>query len=67
ALARIFDAYQQMIELRAAQKLNAGILEPTAPCGSPLTISDDAERWWRLVIPKLRKKLHLKHIGLNDL
>jgi hypothetical protein len=27
-LGRIFDAHRQMIELRAAQKLNAGQLEP---------------------------------------
>jgi hypothetical protein len=27
ALTRIFDAHRQMIELRAAQKLNAGLLE----------------------------------------
>jgi hypothetical protein len=27
ALTRIFDAHRQMIELRAAQKLNAGILD----------------------------------------
>jgi hypothetical protein len=27
-LTRIFDAHRQMIELRAAQKLNAGLLEP---------------------------------------
>ena len=27
ALARIFDAHRQLIELRAAQKLNAGLLE----------------------------------------
>jgi hypothetical protein len=28
ALRRIFNAHRQMIELRAAQKLNAGLLEP---------------------------------------
>jgi Protein of unknown function (DUF1488) len=28
ALTRIFDAHRQMIELRAAQKLNAGLLDP---------------------------------------
>jgi Protein of unknown function (DUF1488) len=27
ALTRIFDAHRQLIELRAAQKLNAGLLE----------------------------------------
>jgi hypothetical protein len=27
ALTRIFDAHRQMIELRAAQKLNAGLLD----------------------------------------
>jgi hypothetical protein len=27
ALVRIFDAHRQMIELRAAQKLNAGLLD----------------------------------------
>jgi hypothetical protein len=27
ALSRIFDAHRQMIELRAAQKLNAGLLD----------------------------------------
>jgi hypothetical protein len=27
-LGRIFDAHRQMIELRAAQKVNAGLLEP---------------------------------------
>jgi hypothetical protein len=27
-LCRIFDAHRQMIELRAAQKLNAGLLDP---------------------------------------
>jgi Protein of unknown function (DUF1488) len=28
ALTRIFDAHRQLIELRAAQKLNAGLLHP---------------------------------------
>ena len=28
ALTQIFEAHRQMIELRAAQKLNAGLLEP---------------------------------------
>lgn len=28
ALTRIFDAHRQLIELRAAQKLNAGLLNP---------------------------------------
>jgi hypothetical protein len=27
ALTRIFDAHRQMLELRAAQKLNAGLLD----------------------------------------
>jgi Protein of unknown function (DUF1488) len=31
-LSRIFDAHRQMIELRAAQKLNAGLFEPMVPC-----------------------------------
>ena len=38
ALTRIFDAHRQMIELRAAQKLNAGLLYSMAPCCSALTI-----------------------------
>ena len=38
ALARIFDAHRQLIELRAAQKLNAGRLEPD---GSVLVGADD--------------------------
>ena len=29
ALIQIFDAHRQMIELRAAQKLNAGLRDPT--------------------------------------
>ena len=28
ALTKIFDAHRQMIELRGAQKLNAGLLDP---------------------------------------
>ena len=28
ALTQIFEAHRQMIELRAAQKLNAGLLDP---------------------------------------
>jgi hypothetical protein len=38
ALIRIFDAHRQMIELRAAGKLNAGILEPD---GSVRVAADD--------------------------
>lgn len=38
ALTRIFDAHRQMIELRAAQKLNAGLLDPK---GSVLVGADD--------------------------
>ena len=38
ALTRIFDAHRQMIELRAAQKLNAGLLESN---GSVLVGADD--------------------------
>jgi hypothetical protein len=38
ALSRIFDAHRLMIELRAAQKLNAGRLEPD---GSVLVGADD--------------------------
>ena len=38
ALARIFDAHRQLIELRAAQKLNAGPLESD---GSVLVGADD--------------------------
>jgi hypothetical protein len=38
ALSRIFDAQRQMIELRAAQKLNAGLLESN---GSVLVKADD--------------------------
>jgi hypothetical protein len=38
ALARIFDAHRQLIELRAAQKLNAGRLESD---GSVLVGADD--------------------------
>jgi Protein of unknown function (DUF1488) len=38
ALARIFDAHRQLIELRAAQKLNAGLLEPN---GSVLVSAGD--------------------------
>ena len=30
ALTRIFDAHRQLIELRAAQKLNAGQVEPNS-------------------------------------
>jgi hypothetical protein len=38
ALARIFDAHRQMIELRAAQKLDAGLLDSN---GSVLVGADD--------------------------
>ena len=38
ALSRIFDAHRLMIELRAAQKLNAGLLESN---GSVLVKADD--------------------------
>jgi hypothetical protein len=38
ALTRIFDAHRQMIELRAAQKLNAGLLDSN---GSVLIGADD--------------------------
>ena len=38
ALSRIFDAHRQMIELRAAQKLNAGLLDAN---GSVLLGADD--------------------------
>ena len=38
ALMRIFDAHRQMIELRAAEKLNAGMLEPD---GSVRVAADD--------------------------
>jgi Protein of unknown function (DUF1488) len=38
ALTRIFDAHRQLIELRAAQKLNAGLLETD---GSVLVSADD--------------------------
>ena len=38
ALARIFDAHRQLIELRAAQKLNAGLLEAD---GSVLVSAND--------------------------
>ena len=38
ALRRIFDAHRQMIELRAAQKLNAGLLDSD---GSVLIDADD--------------------------
>jgi hypothetical protein len=38
ALTRIFDAHRQMIELRAAQKLNAGLLDPN---GSVLVGAED--------------------------
>jgi hypothetical protein len=38
ALRRIFDAHRQMIELRAAQKLNAGLFDPN---GSVLIDADD--------------------------
>ena len=37
-LTRIFDAHRQMIELRAAQKLNAGLLDAN---GSVLIGADD--------------------------
>ena len=37
-LTRIFDAHRQMIELRAAQKLNAGLVDPN---GSVLIGADD--------------------------
>ena len=37
-LTQIFDAHRQMIELRAAQKLNAGLLDPN---GSVLVGADD--------------------------
>jgi hypothetical protein len=38
ALTQIFDAHRQMIELRAAQKLNAGLLDPD---GAVLLGADD--------------------------
>jgi hypothetical protein len=38
ALIRIFDAHRQLIELRAAQKLNAGQVESN---GSVLVRADD--------------------------
>jgi Protein of unknown function (DUF1488) len=38
ALTQIFDAHRQMIELRAAQKLNAGLLDAN---GSVLVGADD--------------------------
>jgi hypothetical protein len=38
ALRQIFDAHRQMIELRAAQKLNAGLLDSK---GSVLVGADD--------------------------
>jgi uncharacterized protein DUF1488 len=38
ALHQIFDAHRQMIELRAAQKLNAGLLDSN---GSVLVGADD--------------------------
>jgi uncharacterized protein DUF1488 len=38
ALRRIFDAHRQMIELRAAQKLNAGLVDPK---GAVLVGADD--------------------------
>ena len=38
ALNRIFDAHRQLIELRAAQKLNAGLLDAN---GSVLLGADD--------------------------
>jgi Protein of unknown function (DUF1488) len=38
ALIRIFEAHRQMIELRAAQKLNAGLLDTN---GSVLVGADD--------------------------
>ena len=38
ALTRIFDAHRQLIELRAAQKLNAGLLEAD---GSVLVSAND--------------------------
>lgn len=38
ALTRIFDAHRQMIELRAAQKLNAGLLDSN---GSVMIGADD--------------------------
>jgi hypothetical protein len=42
ALSRIFDAHRLMIELRAAQKLNAGLLDPD---GRVLLGADDLQRW----------------------
>ena len=38
ALTRIFDAHRLLIELRAAQKVNAGLLDPN---GSVLLGADD--------------------------
>jgi hypothetical protein len=38
ALTRIFDAHRLMIELRGAQKLNAGLIDPN---GSVLVGADD--------------------------
>ena len=42
ALSRIFDAHRLMIELRAAQKLNAGLLDAD---GRVLLGADDLQRW----------------------
>jgi hypothetical protein len=42
ALSRIFDAHRLMIELRAAQKLNAGLLDAD---GRVLLVADDLRRW----------------------
>ena len=42
ALSRIFDAHRLMIELRAAQKLNARLLDPD---GRVLLGADDLQRW----------------------
>jgi hypothetical protein len=38
ALRRVFDAHRQVIELRAAQKLNAGLVDPN---GCVLLGADD--------------------------
>src|SRR6266478_1985034 len=42
ALTRIFDAHRLMIERRAAQKLNAGLLDTD---GRVLLGADDLQRW----------------------
>src|SRR5439155_24841913 len=41
-LNRILDAHRQLIELRAAQKVNAGLVDPN---GSVLLGADDMRLW----------------------